>query len=107
MNPKFDRQLLATSAVDNRDATTIDTADWAEADPSASLEHPGCHYTAGLFADFLGRVANSPLAVLEVECRSCGASRCRFVAGSAPVLQHVYERMASGADYQSALDELS
>ena len=85
----------------------IDAADWAEADPGAGLEYPGCHFTTGLFADFFGRLANNPLAVLEVECRSAGAGRCRFVAGSADVLQHVYERMTAGADPMSAIRELA
>jgi predicted hydrocarbon binding protein len=88
-------------------AAAIDTPDWAEADPSVRLEHPGCHFTSGLFADFFGRVGNGPLAVLEVECRSCGADHCRFVVGSADVMQHVYERMAAGTDYLKALGELS
>lgn len=88
-------------------AATIDSSDWAEADPQARLDHPGCHYTTGLFADFFGRVASSPLAVLEVECRSSGAERCRFIAGSAEVMHHVYERMAAGADYLAALEELA
>ncbi|HYV96195.1 MAG TPA: V4R domain-containing protein [Gemmatimonadaceae bacterium] len=86
---------------------TIDCPEWAESDPDAQLEHPGCHFTTGLFADFFGRVANSALAVLEVECRSCGGSKCRFVAGSAEVMQHVYERMAAGSSYESAVGELS
>jgi predicted hydrocarbon binding protein len=88
-------------------AMTIDSSDWAEADPNARLEQPGCHFTSGLFADFFGRVASSPLAVLEVECRSCGAEQCRFVVGSADVMQHVYERLTAGTDYLGALNELS
>lgn len=88
-------------------AATIESADWAEADPQSRLDHPGCHYTTGMFADFFGRVASSPLAVLEVECRSCGAPRCRFIAGSAEVMHHVYERMAAGEDYATALRELA
>jgi predicted hydrocarbon binding protein len=87
-------------------AATIDSPDWAEADPAARLDQPGCHFTSGLFADFFGRIANSTLAVLEVECRSCGADQCRFVVGSADVMQHVYERMTAGVDYQGALREL-
>lgn len=88
-------------------AARVDAEDWAESDPQARLDHPGCHFTAGLLADFLGRVANNTLAVLEVECRSTGASRCRFVAGSPEVLQHVYDRMTAGVDYAAALDELT
>lgn len=88
-------------------AAAIDTTDWAEAEPSAHLDHPGCHYTTGLLADFFGRVAASPLAVLEVECRSSGADRCRFIASSADVTHHVYARLTSGTDYLSALNELA
>ena len=88
-------------------AARIDSENWAESDPDARLDNPGCHFTTGLLADFLGRVANSPLAVLEVECRSSGGSRCRFVAGSAEVMQHVYERVAAGTEYAAALEELA
>jgi predicted hydrocarbon binding protein len=88
-------------------AATVDSSDWAESDPEAHLSHPACHFTTGLFADFFGRVASSPLAVLEVECRSSGASRCRFVAGSVAVMQQVYERMAAGGDYQAAIQDLA
>lgn len=87
-------------------AARLDADDWAESDPDAHLDHPGCHFTAGLLADFLGRVADSSLAVLEVECRSAGGATCRFVAGSPEVMQHVYDRMAAGIDYEAALSEL-
>jgi predicted hydrocarbon binding protein len=88
-------------------AASVECPDWAEADPNARLEQPGCHFSAGLFADFFGRVAGSPLAVLEVECRSCGAEQCRFIVGSADVMQHVYDRVTAGADYTGALNELA
>ena len=84
----------------------IDSQDWAESDPDARFDHPSCHFTTGLLADFFGRVASTSLAVLEVECRSNGSSRCRFIAGSSEVVQHVYDRMADGADHMTALDEL-
>lgn len=87
-------------------AVLIDSYDWAEADPGARLDHPACHFTTGLLADFFGRVASTPLAVLEVECRSSGGSRCRFIAGSSEVMQHVYDRMSAGVDHEAALDEL-
>jgi hypothetical protein len=37
---------------------------------------------------------------MEVECRSMGAPRCRFLIGSADMLQHIYEEMARGASYE-------
>ena len=86
---------------------TIDSPDWAESDPEAKLAYPGCHFTTGLFADFFGRVASSPLAVLEVECRSSGADHCRFIAGSEEVMQHIYTRMSAGTDHLSAISELT
>ena len=85
----------------------VDSSDWAEADPAAGLPYPSCHYTTGLFADFFGRTAEAPLAVLEVECQSSGSHRCRFLVGSAEVMGHLYERMAAGASYDEAAADLA
>lgn len=85
---------------------TLDSADWGEADPGSGLDQPGCHFTAGLFADFFGRVAEAPLAVMEVECRSAGSDRCRFLLGSPETLEALYEAMASGAAYEEAVAEV-
>jgi|SRR4051812_6389186 predicted hydrocarbon binding protein len=82
---------------------TIDSADWSESDPESPLEFPGCYFTAGVFADFFGRVAGSPLAVMEVECRSMGNERCRFLLGSAETLQRVYDEMGQGVAYEQAV----
>src|SRR5919199_3208507 len=81
---------------------TLDSADWAEADPGAGLDHPACSLTTGMFADFFGRIAEYPLAVLEVECRSAGAHRCRFLVGNAEVMEYVYEEMTRGTGYEEA-----
>lgn len=85
----------------------IDSTDWAESDPASELSYPGCHYSAGLFADFFGRTAEAPLAALEVECRSTGGERCRFLLGSEAVLGHLYERLVAGATYQEATESLA
>ena len=45
---------------------TVDSTDWAEADPAHALDFPGCYYTTGVFADFFGRLADGPVAVMEV-----------------------------------------
>lgn len=81
---------------------TIDSPDWAESSASAPLDFPGCYYTAGVFAHFFGRLAGEPLAVMEVECRSTGAARCRWLVGSGEVMQHVYDRMGEGVAYDEA-----
>lgn len=82
---------------------TIDSPDWAESDPAYPLEFPGCYYTAGVLADFFGRLAGQPLAVMEVECRSMGASRCRFLVGSGETMQKVYDAMGQGVPYDQAV----
>jgi predicted hydrocarbon binding protein len=82
---------------------TLDSSNWGEAMPGSALEHPGCHLSAGMFADFFGRVADAPLAVMEVECRSSGAERCRFLVGSTDVMLQVYDEMSRGASYDAAV----
>lgn len=82
---------------------TIDSTDWAESDPAYPLEFPGCYYTAGVLADLFGRLAGEALAVMEVECRSMGAPRCRFLVGSADMMQRVYDDMGNGVPYEEAV----
>ena len=87
----------------NDAVATLDSEDWGEADPDSGLDYPACHLTTGMFADFFGRIADTPLAVLEVECRSMGAPRCRFLVGNGEVMEHVYEEMGRGVDYEEAV----
>jgi uncharacterized protein len=82
---------------------TVDSPDWSEGDPSYPLEFPGCYYTSGMFADFFGRLAGEPLAVMEVECRSMGAARCRFLVGSSELMQKVYDEMGRGVPYEEVV----
>jgi len=83
----------------------LDSLDWAEAEPGANAERPCCYLSAGMLARFLGTMAGSDVAVMEVECRSCNDARCRFLAGSTEMLQAVYESIAAGKDYRQALLE--
>jgi predicted hydrocarbon binding protein len=85
---------------------TLDSTDWAEADPTLNIGFPACYYSMGLLSDFFGRVADAPLTCYEVECRSNGAERCRFLLGSAEVIGQVYQRMTEGVDYLTAVQEL-
>ena len=43
------------------------------------------------------------VAVMEVECRSRGDARCRFLAGAPETLGMLYDRMAQGSGYLEAL----
>ena len=90
-----------------RDAVAVvDSPDWGEADPHEHLEHPACHFTTGMFADFFGHFSDVPLAVLEVECRSAGAPRCRFLLGNGDVMRYVYEEMEKGTGYEEAVERV-
>ena len=86
-----------------RGKNTTASPDWGEADPGSALGHPGCHLSTGMLADFFGRIADHTLAVLEVECRSAGAPRCRFLIGNAEVMEHVYDEMGRGVTYEDAV----
>ena len=86
---------------------TLDSPDWAEADPASAMQYPGCYLSSGLLADFFGRVAGAQLTVMEVECRSMGAERCRFLVGSAETMQHVYDGMTQGVAYDQALAQMA
>lgn len=81
----------------------LDSSDWSEADASAGTQYPSCHLSSGMLADVLGRVSNSTLGVMEVECLSRGDDRCRFLAGAPETLQVLYDRMAEGHSYHEAL----
>jgi bacteriochlorophyll 4-vinyl reductase len=83
------------------EALILDSPDWAEALPNTS-SHPACHFTAGALAAFLSAQAGTPLAVLEVECRSTGSERCRFAAGSPEILAQVWDLLAAGGDWREA-----
>ena len=86
---------------------TLDSPDWAESEPASAMQFPGCYLSAGLLADFFGRVAAAPLAVMEVECRSMGSARCRFLLGSTETMQHVYEEMTKGVAYDASLASMA
>jgi predicted hydrocarbon binding protein len=81
----------------------LDSTEWAEAADEGRGEFPSCHITCGLLADFLGRLSDALVAVMEVECRSRGDARCRFLAGAPETLSTLYERMAQGSSYLDAL----
>jgi predicted hydrocarbon binding protein len=85
----------------------VDSPNWAEADPSSPLPFPGCYLSSGMLADFFGRIAGKQLVSMEVECRSVGAERCRFLIGSAETMQHVYEEMTRGVGYEQSIEQMA
>lgn len=83
-------------------ALALDSADWAEAEPGTA-QIPMCFFSAGMLADFLGRLSDETVAVMEVECRSRGDARCRFLSATPEVLEKVYTEMTQGRSYEDAL----
>lgn len=83
-------------------ALALDSGDWAEAEPGTS-QTPMCFFSAGMLADFLGRLSDETIAVMEVECRSKGDERCRFLSATPEVLDRVYNEMTAGRSYEEAL----
>jgi predicted hydrocarbon binding protein len=83
-------------------ALALDSSDWAEAEPGTA-QAPMCFFSAGMLADFLGRLSDETIAVMEVECRSRGDERCRFLSATPAVLEKVYNEMTQGRSYAEAL----
>lgn len=83
-------------------ALAIDSTEWAEAEPGTA-QTPMCFFSAGMLADFLGRISDETIAVMEVECRSRGDERCRFLSATPEVLEKVYNEMTAGRSYADAL----
>jgi len=88
-------------------ALALDSEDWMEANPVSGMPYPGCYFSAGMLADFFGRVANAQLVAMEVECRSVGHARCRFLLASAETIQHVYDGMMNGVAYAESLAQMA
>lgn len=83
-------------------ALVVDSPDWSEAEPGTAAT-PMCFFSAGLIADFLGRLSGEPVAAMEVECRSRGDERCRFLSAAPELLQDFYERIAQGEHYEDVV----
>jgi hypothetical protein len=83
----------------------LDSTNWVEA-LASSAARPSCFFTTGLLANLLGHAASSDIAVLEVECRSRGDARCRFLFGSAETLELVFDRLQTGAPVDQSLAAL-
>jgi predicted hydrocarbon binding protein len=61
----------------------------------------GCHLTTGTLAGFLGCLADYPVGVMEISCASSSGGPCRFLAGNSEMLEHAYERISRGEEWES------
>jgi predicted hydrocarbon binding protein len=83
----------------------LDSPDWVEAAPRDAAV-PSCHFTCGMLSDLFTRLGGYPAAVMEVECRSRGEARCRFLIGSPDLLTWVYEGIVAGTPYDRLMSAL-
>ncbi|MGH7552908.1 MAG: V4R domain-containing protein [Longimicrobiales bacterium] len=85
----------------------LQSADWVESDSVAGAVRPSCFFSTGLLANLLGQIAGQEIAVMEVECRSQGDGRCRFLFGGPGALEELFHRIESGQDIESSLSALA
>lgn len=78
--------------------------EWFEVDEQAPA--PVCAFTTGVLANILGRVAGGDVAVMVVGCESGEPRCCRFLFGSAAVLQSLHAGLREGRELHSALGAL-
>jgi predicted hydrocarbon binding protein len=79
---------------DDDGVASLISSDWAEA-TAPDGQPSGCYFTTGVLADFFGRIADATISVMEVECRSMGSNRCKFLIGTPEKLQQIYEKMST------------
>lgn len=72
---------------------SISMEDCWEADQTAGGSSPSCHITTGMLASFFGKLAGYPVAVMETECRSANADRCRFLLGNSEVMAFKWDEL--------------
>lgn len=84
-------------------ALALDSERWAEAEPGAGAPYPSCFLSTGVLADFIGRLADRTVSVLEVECRSANHPRCRFLVAAPETVEAIYQAVSEGKDYRSVL----
>lgn len=68
----------------------VEIDDCWEADPDDQPDPRGCHLTLGILGAFLGKFADYPVAVLEIEGPATESERCRFLAGSTEMIGIYY-----------------
>ncbi len=95
---------LATEAV-APGLLAIDSPDWVEAAPREATV-PSCHFSCGMLSDLFTRLGGYPAAVMEVECRTRGEARCRFLIGSPDLLTWLYEGILAGTPYDRLVSTL-
>lgn len=85
--------LVEFGADPNESVATLEMENCWEAGTSGTATAPSCHVTTGMLAAFFGRLAGYPVSVMETECCSAGAERCRFLLGNTEVMAFRWEQL--------------
>ena len=85
----------------------VRTEQWGESDPAAEASEPSCAFTSGMFSRVFTRIAASPIAVLEVSCRSRGDHDCSFAFGSKQAVGRLEGLLLENGSLDAALDLLA
>lgn len=80
--------------------------DWVEASTEATDPEGSCSFSTGFLAGLISTLADRPVAVLEVTCRTRGDDACRFAFGAEAVIHELYGRLLDGSDLPRALTEI-
>ena len=85
----------------------VRTEQWGESGPAVETNEPSCAFTSGMFSRVFTRIAGSPIAVLEVSCRSRGDHDCSFTFGSEQAVGRLRGLLLENNSLDTALDLLS
>ena len=85
--------LVEFNAEENEDVATLSMEECWEANRNAGEAQPSCHITTGMLASFFGKLAGYPVAVMETECVSANADRCRFLLGNSEVMAFKWDEL--------------
>lgn len=82
------------------------SGDWVEGATDDTDPEGSCSFSTGFLAGLLSTLADRPVAVLEVTCRTRGDDACRFAFGAEAVVHELYGRLLDGSDLSRALTEI-
>lgn len=81
------------------DGVVLVVEESAESEPGTS-EGSTCHFLAGALAAFLTELAETPLSVVEVECRSVDSPACHFLVGSPEFIAAAEDLLVAERDWR-------
>lgn len=84
----------------------LSSSDWAEAGEEGGETEPSCAFSSGMLSALLTRAVGTPVAIVQVGCRSRGDESCSFAFGSEAAVHELYRLLLEDRDLETALAEL-